>query len=80
VQFVMQAGVLLLLYFKNPYVLLGDVLCRCGRMCGSGEIGRHTILRGWRRKAWGFKSPLPHHHSPGSRQAMRVNVKIWAGF
>src|ERR1700683_1424115 len=28
--------------------------------CGSGEIGRHTILRGWRRKAWGFKSPLPH--------------------
>src|ERR1041385_5409374 len=27
---------------------------------GSGEIGRHTILRGWRRKAWGFKSPLPH--------------------
>jgi integrase len=29
--------------------------------CGSGEIGRHTILRGWRREAWGFKSPLPHH-------------------
>ena len=28
--------------------------------CGSGGIGRHTILRGWRRKAWGFKSPLPH--------------------
>jgi hypothetical protein len=28
---------------------------------GSGEIGRHTILRGWRREAWGFKSPLPHH-------------------
>jgi integrase len=27
---------------------------------GSGEIGRHTILRGWRREAWGFKSPLPH--------------------
>ena len=27
---------------------------------GSGGIGRHTILRGWRRKAWGFKSPLPH--------------------
>ena len=30
-------------------------------MCGSGGTGRHTILRGWRRKAWGFKSPLPHH-------------------
>ena len=28
--------------------------------CGSGGTGRHTILRGWRRKAWGFKSPLPH--------------------
>src|SRR5246127_5896386 len=28
---------------------------------GSGGTGRHTILRGWRRKAWGFKSPLPHH-------------------
>ncbi len=27
---------------------------------GSGGTGRHTILRGWRRKAWGFKSPLPH--------------------
>jgi integrase len=31
--------------------------------CGSGEIGRHTILRGWRREAWGFKSPLPHQKS-----------------
>ena len=30
-------------------------------LCGSGGTGRHTILRGWRRKAWGFKSPLPHH-------------------
>ncbi len=36
---------------------------------GSGEIGRHTILRGWRRKAWGFKSPLPHHRSPQLRAA-----------
>src|SRR5690348_4002786 len=32
-------------------------------LCGSGGTGRHTILRGWRRKAWGFKSPLPHHLS-----------------
>jgi len=31
--------------------------------CGSGEIGRHTILRGWRREACGFKSRLPHHFS-----------------
>jgi preprotein translocase subunit SecG len=31
-------------------------------MCGSGGTGRHTILRGWRRKAWGFKSPLPHQN------------------
>ncbi len=29
--------------------------------CGSGGTGRRTILRGWRRKAWGFESPLPHH-------------------
>src|SRR5581483_5922633 len=28
--------------------------------CGSGEIGRHTILRGWRLTACGFKSRLPH--------------------
>src|ERR1700733_10335026 len=28
--------------------------------CGSGGTGRRTILRGWRRKAWGFESPLPH--------------------
>jgi hypothetical protein len=32
-------------------------------LCGSGGTGRHTILRGWRRKAWGFKSPLPHQFS-----------------
>ena len=29
--------------------------------CGSGGIGRRTILRGWRRKACGFESHLPHH-------------------
>src|SRR5205085_4752465 len=33
------------------------------RQCGSGGTGRHTILRGWRRKACGFKSRLPHHDS-----------------
>jgi hypothetical protein len=32
--------------------------------CGSGGTGRRTILRGWRRKAWGFESPLPHQSSP----------------
>src|SRR3954451_12082018 len=26
----------------------------------SGETGRRTRLRIWRRKAWGFKSPLSH--------------------
>ena len=30
--------------------------------CGSGGTGRRTILRGWRRKAWGFESPLPHQN------------------
>src|SRR5262245_9089217 len=28
--------------------------------CRSGGIGRHTILRGWRREAWEFESPLRH--------------------
>ena len=36
--------------------------------CGSGGTGRRTILRGWRRKACGFESHLPHHRSP--RRAM----------
>src|SRR5215813_10808474 len=39
------------------------IICRVrcnSSLCGSGGTGRHTILRGWRRKAWGFKSPLPH--------------------
>jgi hypothetical protein len=40
------------------YLLLGTF---SSDTCGSGGTGRHTILRGWRRKAWGFKSPLPHH-------------------
>jgi hypothetical protein len=31
--------------------------------CGSGGTGRRTILRGWRRKAWGFESPLPHQNT-----------------
>src|ERR1039458_6570528 len=43
------------------------MLAASGRVCGSGEIGRHTILRGWRRKAWGFKSPLPHQSMLRSR-------------
>src|SRR5437667_9307420 len=38
------------------------------RHCGSGGTGRHTILRGWRRKAWGFKSPLPHQDQAGAPQ------------
>lgn len=29
---------------------------------GSGETGRRTRLRIWRRKAWRFKSSLPHHY------------------
>src|SRR6476659_10243601 len=33
----------------------------CGSsLCGSGGIGRHTILRGWRREACGFESRLRH--------------------
>jgi hypothetical protein len=28
--------------------------------CESGGIGRRTRLRIWRRKAWGFESPLSH--------------------
>jgi integrase len=43
--------------------------------CGSGEIGRHTILRGWRRKAWGFKSPLPHQNLSARVSGARLFVK-----
>ena len=28
--------------------------------CPRGGIGRHTILRGWRRKLWEFESPRGH--------------------
>src|SRR5438477_10217552 len=42
--------------------------------CGSGGTGRHTILRGWRRKAWGFKSPLPHQDSDFIGEAGRGPV------
>src|SRR6202000_1265225 len=42
--------------------------------CGSGEIGRHTILRGWRREAWGFKSPLPHQ-TESSSSTTRTKVQ-----
>ena len=47
-------------------------------LCGSGGTGRHTILRGWRRKAWGFKSPLPHHDfvSLGGSNIARTSRKI----
>ena len=31
--------------------------------CPRGGIGRHTILRGWRRKPWEFESPRGHHLS-----------------
>ncbi len=30
-------------------------------LCPSGEIGRHTILRGWRCKACEFESRLGHY-------------------
>src|SRR6267142_2825776 len=32
-------------------------------LCESGGIGRRTRLRIWRRKAWGFESPLSHQLS-----------------
>ena len=44
--------------------------------CGSGGTGRHTILRGWRRKAWGFKSPLPHHRYPGNPSESSFRYKF----
>ena len=49
--------------------------------CGSGEIGRRTRFRFWRRKVCEFKSRLPHH-SPesvvrmGYRQAVRHRFLI----
>jgi len=47
--------------------------------CGSGGTGRHTILRGWRRKAWGFKSPLPHQSFCG-RIVLRALIPKDLGF
>src|SRR5690242_20554465 len=44
--------------------------------CGSGGTGRHTILRGWRRKAWGFKSPLPHQYP--RNQVERIAARLSA--
>ena len=47
--------------------------------CESGEIGRRTRLRIWRRNPWGFKSPLSHHlfnqtqRSPGKRFMSQPN-------
>src|SRR5208282_314661 len=59
-----------------PAAATGFAIMKCPDLdgshpCGSGGTGRHTILRGWRRKAWGFKSPLPHQragHRPLSTQ------------
>src|SRR5205085_8022444 len=34
--------------------------------------GRHTILRGWRREAWGFKSPLPHQNYKESQRKSMI--------
>src|SRR6185369_12976108 len=35
-------------------------LCNSKFAGESGEIGRRTRLRIWRREAWGFESPLSH--------------------
>ena len=43
---------------------LADVSSSYQIQRGSGGIGRHTILRGWRRKPCGFKSRLPHQFQP----------------
>src|SRR6185312_15516833 len=37
-----------------------------------GGIGRRTTLRWWRRKAWGFESPLGHQ----STNARQANIRI----
>ncbi len=35
-----------------------------GRLgCEGGGIGRRTRFRFWRRKVWGFESPLSHQNS-----------------
>ena len=36
------------------------VIAAANRFSGSGEIGIHAGFRYQCRKAWGFKSPLPH--------------------
>src|ERR1051325_10830099 len=62
-------------FFSHP------AFCACGckqAQIGSGGTGRHTILRGWRRKAWGFKSPLPHHLYPFAHCLLIVKVVLRA--
>ena len=51
--------------------------CARGIYCGSGGTGRHTILRGWRRKAWGFKSPLPHQALILTQRKARPAGWVW---
>jgi hypothetical protein len=48
--------------FRIPRLIFGRAMQSFFHLtsCGSGGTGRRTILRGWRRKAWGFESPLPH--------------------
>ena len=40
--------------------------------CPRGGIGRHTILRGWRRKPWEFESPRGHHVSKPHRDPRKL--------
>src|SRR5262249_61038415 len=51
----------LLVFLKVPIVRELGAEMGHEDQSGSGGTGRHTILMGWRRKAWGVKSPLPHH-------------------
>src|SRR5262249_17084660 len=39
----------------------------------SGGIGRHTILRGWRREACGFESRLRHSKSLQSQEPLKAS-------
>jgi hypothetical protein len=52
-----RPGPFSLLYLTRPSTCWKTDLSRPGYARGSGEIGRHTILRGWRPKGMGVQVP-----------------------
>ena len=78
--------------FVPTLQLSDDLQYKLPHQCESGGIGRRTRLRIWRRKAWGFESPLSHQtisfrsfdalcllriSAGGSNAAITPQLRIW---